>query len=526
MSATHGLSFQRGLAHAALKPLAGLAVQRAQSAALAERFGAEADLLEPDEAALTAVQVGKFGNLFEELPGFEPSDEAIKQIASKMVEEDESDASNIPLAFAFLGQFIDHDITLDPVSRLDERLDPDAIRNFRTPALDLDNVYGEGPDASRHLYDTRGTNMDLEHRIPFRLLIGDSAHPRDLPRNSQGTAIIGDPRNDENLLVSQIHAAMLRFHNAVIARLIAQAAGNPPANKDIFEEARRLVTTHYHYVVVNDFLPLICGQAVVDDIKTGGRDFFNWELRSDRPYIPTEFGGAAYRMGHTLVRNHYQLNDEFSGDHAVPLFDLPFFGLEKDPNVFPIADNADPRPAHGPASGGYDPRYAIDFAYFVGLDGNPPVQTTRPVDAKVAKALFDLPFINKQQDPPASLPERNMRRGRTLKLPSGQEVAHRMGFTPRTNAELGIGAIAGLDGKAPLWFYILKESELENAERADGLSRLGSVGGRIVAEVILGLIEFVQKSYDPLFDWTKLEATLAEEGETFDFGKLLTFADS
>lgn len=512
MSIAHGGAFQRGQLFPTQK-------------SNARRSAAKALFM---ETTATKVPVGRFGNIFENLSGFEPSNAAIAEVAATMEERVETDNSNIPLAFAFFGQFIDHDITFDPVSRLDERLDPQAVRNFRTPALDLDNVYGEGPDASRHLYDTRGADMDSEHRLPIRLLTGDTAHPRDLPRNAQGTAIIGDPRNDENLLVSQVHAAMLRFHNSVVDHLLAEGAGNPPANKDLFEEARRIVTTHYHYVVLTEFLPLLCGQDVVDDVLLNGRQFFKWEERSDRPYIPTEFGGAAYRMGHTLIRNRYQLNDEFSATKTIELFDLPFFGLEKDPDVFPIAEVTPPqdKPLHGPVTGGYDPRYALDLAYFVDVGDATKLQFCRPVDGKVAQALFKLPFIHQGQDAPNSLPERNMRRGRTLKLPSGQAVAQEMGFTPRTNPELGIDSISGLNGQAPLWFYILKESELDNTDRDDGTSRLGKVAARLVTEVLIGLIEVVQESYDPFFQFANLKPSLVADGEPFGLAEMLTFADA
>ncbi|MCA9067545.1 MAG: hypothetical protein KDA84_01390, partial [Planctomycetaceae bacterium] len=307
----------------------------------------------------------------------------------------------------------------------------------------------------------------------------------DLPRNRQGTAIIGDPRNDENLLVSQIHRALLGFHNEVVKHILNNADGNPPGNKDLFEEARNTVTLHYHWIVLHEFLPLIVGEEMAADVIVNGRKFFKWEDRSDRPFIPVEFGGAAYRMGHTLIRETYNLNDAIQG---LKLFDLPFFG------TCPRQDCGE--------SGGPSEEYNLDWNYFFDLGDATKLQFCRRVDAKIAKPLFELPFIHRSQDAPDSLPERNMRRGRTLKLPSGQDIAEAMGLSPLSNAQLGIDQINGLGGKAPLWFYILKESALTGDP---GGAHLGPVGGRIVAETIVGMIDVVRDAIlapnDPL-SWT------------------------
>jgi len=453
------------------------------------------------------VPAGKFGRIFEGLPIYEPTNNAIRQVAETMREDDAAaNESTIPLGFAFLGQFIDHDVTFDPISRLDDRLDPDAIRNFRTPALDLDSVFGDGPDASRHLYDTVGGNPKSEHRLPFRLLTDTAKNDFDLPRNRQGTAIIGDPRNDENLLISQVHRAFLGFHNEVVKYLLSKADGNPPGNKDLFEEARNLVTLHYHWIVLHEFLPHIAGTSVTNDVIVNGRQFFKWEERSDRPFIPVEFGGAAYRFGHTLIRETYNLNAATQG---IELFKLPFFGT---------CPNGDCGEDGGPST-----NYNLDWSYFFDFGNHDNLQFCRRVDAKIAKPLFDLPFIHRGEDPPASLPERNMRRARTLKLPAGQDVADAMGITPLDNATLGINEIDGLGGKAPLWFYILKESGLTGDP---GGEHLGPVGGRIVAETIVGMIDVVREEilapHDPQ-DWTPTLPDRAGNIGSFTMADLVAF---
>ena len=212
------------------------------------------------------------------------------------------DNPNQTAGFTFLGQFLDHDITFDPTSSLERQVDPEAVNNFRTPALELDNVYGSRRGASPHLYDQTSPGG-------IKLLIDDEA-PNDLPRNSQNTAIIGDPRNDENLIVSQLHLAFLKFHNAVIDWVLDSGVSSP---NEAFDEAQRLVRRHYQWIILHEFLPATVGQGLVDDVLEKGRRFYNWR---NEPFIPVEFSVAAYRFGHSQVRPGYIAN--FDGDNGNP----------------------------------------------------------------------------------------------------------------------------------------------------------------------------------------------------------------
>ena len=419
---------------------------------------------------------GKFGVIFTELEGFELSNEAISKIASVMKEksQDQVEKSSIPLAMAFFAQFIDHDLTFDTTSSFDERVDPLALENFRTPFMDLDCLYGTNPEVDRYLYDTYGGNASpgSEHRRPFRLLVTDEEISVDLPRNSQGTALIGDPRNDENLFISQLHRKFIGFHNEVVKYLEDKNAGNPLGNKALYEKAREEVTLHYHWIIKKEFLPLMIGKDMVADIIENG--FKAYKLDGQNPFIPVEFAGAVYRFGHTLIPSTYNLNDEVQG---IDLFHVPFFGIG------PIND------AEYKDYRGVPKKYNLDWSYFLDrADGH--VQFCSKVDSRLSDPLFNLPFIDAQQNPPVSLPERNMKRGRTLGLPSGQRIAEKMGLTPLTNDELGLSGIEGLNNEAPLWYYILKESEIQSGVNGN---HLGNVGGRIVGEVLLGIIESTQK---------------------------------
>jgi hypothetical protein len=120
-----------------------------------------------------------------------------------------------------------------------------------------------------------------------------------------------------------------------------------------------------------------------------------------------------------------------------------------------------------------------------------------------------------------SLAERNLLRGKRLGLPAGQDVATRMGITPLTNEQLGLPdpANPGWQGKAPLWFYVLKEAELTHAGE-----RLGAVGGRIVTEVILGILEADKNGYLKVNPGFRPVAPIAPATGQFRTGDFLKFA--
>ena len=194
-------------------------------------------------------------------------------------------ASQIPAGFTYLGQFVDHDLTFDKTNvMLGENVSPAELLQARSPSLDLDSLYGAGPDGPRVGEVLRGRRPPPEDGQDRRG--GRARRPRtgfDLPRGAGSTAkakrkaIIPDPRNDENLAVAQTHLAMIRFHNRVVDTLPASV---PPAQR--FAKARELVTRHYQWMLRTDFLPRICAPGVVNNVFTNGRKAFEVGVDPDR----------------------------------------------------------------------------------------------------------------------------------------------------------------------------------------------------------------------------------------------------
>ncbi|HYP45697.1 MAG TPA: heme peroxidase family protein [Propionibacteriaceae bacterium] len=431
----------------------------------------------------------RFGLMFKKLAPYEPSDKLLKGLAERMndgkkplndvrLSDVEYDTS-MPAGYIYLGQFIDHDMTLDRTPLTQQQQDPNGMVNYDTPRFDLGSVYGRGPTGSPELYDPAK---------PGYLLVNAHDDLFDLPRDEVGAAHLGDPRNDENLIVAQLHVVFLRLHNKFRDEGLS------------FEKAQQKLRWHYQWLIVHDFLPRIVGQDLVDSLikRTSTSLQFTGRLyrpkNPTRPYMPVEYSGAAYRYGHSMIRAEYEMQD----GHTVPIFGRD--GYEDLRGNRPIPHNL-----------------WIDWNYFFDIPGmNTPDDRNmaRLIDTQLSLPLFKLPstVVAPTTGAITALAERNLLRGKRLGLPAGQDVAVAMGIKPLTNAQLGLTE-AGWKGKAPLWFYVLKEAELLGGQT------LGPVGGRIVAEVILGLLAADKTSYfarNPTFD----------PGSSFAMGDLILMADA
>ena len=372
---------------------------------------------------------------------------------------DNSGDSVIPAAYTFFAQFVDHDITLEARSRLDRK--PMTIReierlpNFRSASLDLDSVYGFGPGVSSLLYEPDGAGQ---------FVVGNAINCNDVPRHANNTALLGDPRNDENIFLSQMHLLFLRFHN----RLLTGRG---------FEEAQRQARFHYQAIVLHDFLSRICDETVYRIVlrKILARDAAFFLLQPDasgRIIMPVEFSVAAYRFGHSMVRSRYSVRE---GHQGIEIFDEEF----RTTGLTPVP-----------------PELTVDWQFL--LDR----VNSKAIDHLLANELVALP--ERVVGPDAggqdflSLAFRNLLRGYVLGLPSGQRVAAALaerGYPIDPAQDLEFGNIPRWDGldedlrnklaeHTPLFFYLMREAGV----RGSG-NRLGPVGSAILMEVFGAMLE-------------------------------------
>ncbi len=449
----------------------------------------------PGEFALT----GKFGRMFPRLRPLTPSVESLTELGNAMVDPSpntpDGDNQNVPAGFTYLGQFIDHDITLDTTALQEIIVDPLSVRNFRTPMLDLDSLYGSGPEVQPFLYQLASDSDRQAHEL---FLIGETTAsptgregeqlpvlPNDLPRAKSMLGLLGDPRNDENLIVSQLHLAFLKFHNKLVQEIrngnLKQEA---PLRKTPFEEARDLVIWHYQWIVLHDFLRRILDNEQLDLVLNEGRSFYRF---ADEPFIPVEFSVAAYRLGHSMVRAVYDYNRVFTfrdtdSDLTPATLELLFeFTAKSGTPSTPLGLNPT-----------LPSNWIIDWQRFFELGPAAQVGFSRKLDPFLVDPLKNLPNV----PAPSSLAVRNLLRGRSLGLPPGQSVARRMRFKPLSEFEISQGPDGEVAAKhnfhieSPLWYYILKEAEIQGEGK-----RLGQVGSRIVAEVFVGLLEGDSSSF-------------------------------
>jgi hypothetical protein len=442
------------------------------------RLAARDHCLSPSRAVDRPAGGARYGRMF---PGLDPLDTGPRLLmragdhggicdAAPVLDglttgtDDASEAAGWP----FFGQLIAHDITADR-SPIDGGAGPDALRNARAPKLNLEMLYSDGPIGSPYLFDLGD---------PAKFLLGPDGF--DVPRNQQGVALIGDPRNDVHLFSLTLHVALLHAHNHIVDRLRADAV----PESLIFDRARTLLTWHYQWVVVNDFLPRLVGRSLVDQVLGEGGRWF--APAPGEAYIPLEFADAAYRYGHGQIRHTYRL---VSGGAAVPLFpDLVGFG--------PVT--ADRR---------------LDLSQVFDVPGQPPAQRAKRLDGRLAASLIGLPQqVTGAVDTAAyrSLAVRDLLRGETTRLPGGEAIAALLGVDPLAPDELGHPWPHG----TPLWFYILKE-----AEHRGGGDRLGPVGGRIVTEVLIGLLRADPASY--LHREPRWEPARPAAGATFTLPDLI-----
>ena len=248
---------------------------------------------------------GMFGRMFPTLPPMAVGDAPLKELAEAMkdalIRRTPAATTTRSRPASRTWRFVDHDISLDFTSIGEKQADPQATENFRTPALDRDSIYGLGPDGSRQLYARNGGAESGRNPGPKFLIgktinvpLGDVTgdHRNDLPGAARARLRADrDHRNDENLLVAQTHLAMLKFHNKVCDIV----AGNGASAETVFSEARRVVTWHYQWMVLHDFVERLTEPGLVARILHEGRQFL-YRFKKV-PYMPVEFSGCCISAG-------------------------------------------------------------------------------------------------------------------------------------------------------------------------------------------------------------------------------------
>jgi hypothetical protein len=496
----------------------------------------------------------------------------LKKLGEAMIEaqgDPEEANSTIPPVYTYWGQFIDHDITANTDRTAEELktditkddftpLSPDFItdklKNLRRPTFDLDSVYGDGPTLDP---ETPTEAKDFyQEDDPVKLKVGQNSERnasgnaipgvkippeddlrRDLPRGlppQKRMAIIGDSRNDENLIVAQFHTAFLRFHNAVVDWVRANEPQNASKNQDLFTRAQNLVQWHYQWLVVNDFLKTLTVSGTVDSILKDGLKFY--EPRNGELFMPLEFSVASYRFGHSMVRAAYDYNRNFTdqpGNLTDATFELLFSFTGR-------GDIGGRPPGRGP-SDTLPFNWIIEWDRFVNKDraAERKRNSARKIDTHLAPPLTKMINEGEEEGLPVPIKEllkhlakRNLLRGYLLSIPTGQSLAKRLGIAELTAVELKQGnseamnqALEPFLEKTPAWYYILKESEV----RAKG-DTLGEVSSRIIAETFIGLMMNDPSSYlnqresdDSPWDPSK-GVKLPDGGEIRVIGDLLKFA--
>ncbi|MET0986897.1 MAG: peroxidase family protein [Steroidobacteraceae bacterium] len=451
------------------------------------------------QLAQALMEIGKPGGIMDAKDPLESG--PVLLITDPALRVNNPDNTTHTAGTTFFGQFIDHDVTFDLGSQLGVPTRPEDSTNSRSPSLDLDSVYGGGPTRSPQLY---GRRSSAEPLAGIKFIVEHGGMFEDLPRTPSGTAIIADPRNDEHIILAGLHAAFLLFHNNAVDAVAAR--DRRLRVEEIFAHAQRLTRWHYQWMIVHEFLPLVIGASLVNDILRRGPRFY----RPSVGFMPVEFQGACYRMGHSMVRPSYRAN--LAGNNGAPFFAFVF-----DPSQEGALDPGDLR------GGVRAPRRFVGWQTFFDFgDGN--VRPNKRLDTTLSTPLFHLPrSAIAGEGGPISLPQRNLLRHITWSLPSGQSIARAMGVPVLSVADLqdlrGLGL--NLDRSTPLFFYILREAHL----MAEG-NRLGPVAGRIVGEVLLGLLRLNRNSYlasNPNWRPTLLNR-FGEQTDDFKLVDFLSFA--
>jgi hypothetical protein len=438
---------------------------------------------------------GFYGRMFP--PTVTPVDlmgeDELRRLGAAMMDSGQKGSFGTFAGMTYFGQFIDHDLTQDKTKLEERNVEPNKVENFHTARFDLELVYGKGPAGSPDLYAGDRLKIGPTGPIPGTEFAGGTL--RDIGRDDDQQPLWSDPddqRNLENLIVMQIHVLFMQFHNAAVAQIDEVAFKDLPLNGSKFERAQQLVRWHYQYLVRNYFLWAVAHHEVVQDVWRKPK--IKWA--EEGLFIPAEFSLAAFRFGHSMVREDYTVNCRRKN---VPLADL-------------MCQNKKP----GPLAEDWLFEWGKLFPWLRHSSG--PMAPSSTINTALVPLLHDLPDCSKRVHNPPSptetqphLSTRTLLRGARANLPTGQEVAQNLvakgllkpgevlnstqlaARVNATNDDSG-KVLAGspmLQQQTPLYYYLLKEAEVLGHEN----HTLGPMGSRIVAEVIETVLRADPTSY-------------------------------
>jgi hypothetical protein len=505
-------------------------------------------------------QPATFGRMFPSLAPLRPdTDPAVSLanlagLADAMLEPGGGFDTTLGAAYTYWGQFVDHDVTLDlqpqpdadfsfgGTSARDPLLDPqgNVVSDFESDKLDLSQIYGGGPSVSPQLYASDGLHFLVPANVNGVI---------DLPRRADGSAIIVETRNDENQILSQLHVALLLFHNNVVDAL----------GITNFARAMQTVVRYYQWATLHDFMPALFGQSVIDELASGKHQVYDPGADVARPIMPVEFSTAAYRFGHSLVRNAYSMNPVISPNNKNARNTL-FAGVAGATGA--AGGTGTPLTPAGDLHGGYPLTldHQIDWRNFhedlfdssvlgaslqvlkqPGADGLHMIGQSmfgQPPGVPLRGTGAGMPIGGPAGVQPAgsnSIAYRDFVRGFRYLLPSGQDVASAYGLAPIDPTVAIPSSVPGFSTGTPLFFYVLYEAFLNNHASASindfdntgtandfQQAQLGPVGARICVDVLLRLIDLnphgiTHGSFSP-------QPPIAPAAGQFSIADLLTFA--
>jgi hypothetical protein len=446
----------------------------------------------------------------------QPTEDALRALGGAMAADDTNMVpdSEIPAGYTYIGQFIAHEMTHNATRYGNYGSLPQRLRLAVSPRIDLGSLYGD--IASKQDEDEEKGAATL---LPLGCTRATGSAPErflmDLPRDGAGKAEIREPRNDANLGVAQVHVAVVRFHNAVVR----WCRRNRPAPINM-GEVKKIVIQHFQSLVLHDYLKRIVDVDIYKQVLDNGSVLFSRTAKdqSEPPAMPVEFALAAFRFGHSMVRPYYfEWNRHLHSPHLGQLLAYTHHA--------------------GGMSRNLDGDWIADWGRLLLLAGTarPPLLARR-IDTRLNMAMKDLPDrLFDDPMPSNNLATRTLLWGRKVQLPSGQEAARQINARRASSA----GPIAVLDPKqvmqgeddavrdilkdgamleaTPLWFYILKEAEVQN-----GGNRLGQLGSVIVMETMHELLRRSRFSIIMEKGWRPQLPCL--EPSCFSAGDLIAFA--